>query len=272
MLTLHAWFHPSINLPKELMFDPRELEFTLPATAKVDDLMEAVEDMFFDTAQKLAEPVELAINVLWNLNNPRKALNPAEELYMHFKNEESFGVHGDLMPAVPDLPQIPEQEKIPIMILTGFLGAGKTTLLNYILREQNEKKIAVIENEFGEVSIDDALLSQDKLATTEKVVVMDNGCMCCTVRGDLEAGLLDILGASRDHGNLDALIIETTGMADPVPIVRTIKRIDVVMSFFRVDAVITVADAKHLLGRLDDTVEAGKTLVLLVLMEIILIT
>merc|ERR1711977_814461 len=111
-----------------------------------------------------------------------------------------------------------EVEKLPVTILTGFLGSGKTTLLNYILQEQREQKIAVIENEFGEVSIDDALLKKDKMALAEKVVVMDNGCMCCTVRGDLADGLRQITEEMHKGNKIDAIMIETTGMADPVPI------------------------------------------------------
>lgn len=240
------------------MFDPRNLEFKLSSSKTVDNLMEACEDMFYDAAQRAGIDVELVVNVLWNQRDPKKALNPSEPLALHFQNDDTFGVHGDIVPLEEEA-EMPEESKIPIMILTGFLGAGKTTLLNYILQQQREKKIAVIENEFGEVAIDDALLQQDKLAIAEKVVLMDNGCMCCTVRGDLQAGLMTILEASRrEESSIDALIIETTGMADPVPIVRTIKQTPEVMTFFRLDGVITVADAKHLPGRLNEKVEAGK--------------
>merc|ERR1719224_70830 len=103
--------------------------------------------------------------------------------------------------------QLKEEEKIPVTILTGFLGSGKTTLLNYILTEQREKKIAIIENEFGEVSIDDSLLKQDKMALAEKIVTMDNGCMCCTIRGDLLSGLKEIL-AEMETKPIDVIAIE----------------------------------------------------------------
>merc|ERR1719515_427906 len=151
-----------------------------------------------------------------------------------------------------------ESEKLPVTILTGFLGSGKTTLLNYILEEQREKKIAVIENEFGEVSIDDELLIQKKLALAEKIVLMDNGCMCCTIRGDLEKGLGEILDSMKKGQHIDAIMIETTGMADPVPIVRTFMTNPSLTQDLRLDGVIAVADAKHLPGRLDDKVEEGK--------------
>ncbi|CAE8738445.1 unnamed protein product [Polarella glacialis] len=116
---------------------------------------------------------------------------------------------------------------------------------------------AVIENEFGSVSIDDALLKQDKMALAEKIVVMDNGCMCCTVRGDLIAGLRQILDEVKKGIKIDTIMIETTGMADPVPIVRTFMTSPEISGELRLDGVITVADAKHILARLDDEVEEG---------------
>ena len=105
--------------------------------------------------------------------------------------------------------------KVPVTILTGFLGSGKTTLLNHILHTQQDSRVAVIENEFGEVPIDDDLISS-KLAAAEDVVVMDNGCMCCSVRGDILGAFTSILGKVDAGSGLDSIIIETTGMADPV--------------------------------------------------------
>merc|ERR1719382_335781 len=201
--------------------------------------------------------LELQINVLWNIKDHKKALNPTDKLGKHFVTGDTFGVYGDIQSALsPNFKS--EEAKLPVTILTGFLGAGKTTLLNYILQEQKEKKIAVIENEFGEVSIDDALLKQNKLALAEKVIVMDNGCMCCTVRGDLQQGLEQILGEIEKGSKIDQIIIETTGMADPVPIVRTFMSNPELCQELRLDGVVTVADAKHIIGRLDDKVEEGK--------------
>merc|ERR1719242_590635 len=152
----------------------------------------------------------------------------------------------------------PEEGKIPVTILTGFLGSGKTTLLNYILQEQRDKKIAIIENEFGEISIDDALLKNQKLALAEKIVVMDNGCMCCTIRGDLINGLQQIIDEIKNGTQIDGIMIETTGMADPVPIVRTFMSNPDITCDLRLDAVVSMVDAKHVVARLDDTVEEGK--------------
>jgi len=105
-------------------------------------------------------------------------------------------------------------EQTPITVVTGFLGAGKTTLVNYILKEQNEWKIAVLENEFGEVAIDDGLVAES-LDSPEDLITMDNGCVCCSVRGDL-IRTLGQLSSSRKK--FDAILLETTGLADPAPI------------------------------------------------------
>ncbi|CAK9096863.1 COBW domain-containing protein 1 (Cobalamin synthase W domain-containing protein 1) [Durusdinium trenchii] len=180
------------------------------------------------------------------------------QVSQHFADGETFGVYGEIITAQAARPEKAEEDKIPVTILTGFLGAGKTTLLNYILQEQKEKKIAIIENEFGEVSIDDSLLKQEKLALAEKIVVMDNGCMCCTIRGDLLGGLQEIIDAIKGGSGIDQVMIETTGMADPVPIVRTFMSSPEVTQDLRLDAVVTVADSKNLPKRLDDTVEEGK--------------
>ena len=110
--------------------------------------------------------------------------------------------------------------KTPVTIVTGFLGAGKTTLVNHILRGQHGLQIAVIENEFGAVSIDDALVSEN-MKEKEDIISMDNGCVCCTVRGDLVRALLTLKDRKK---KFDAVIIETTGLADPAPVAQTFWR------------------------------------------------
>jgi G3E family GTPase len=140
-------------------------------------------------------------------------------------------------------------EKIPVTVLTGYLGAGKTTLLNRILSEPHGKKYAVIVNEFGEIGIDNDLI----VDADEEVFEMNNGCICCTVRGDL---IRIIDGLMRRKGKFDAIIVETTGLADPAPVAQTFFVDENVGNKARLDAVVTVADAKWLCDRLKDAPEA----------------
>jgi G3E family GTPase len=140
-------------------------------------------------------------------------------------------------------------EKIPVTVLTGYLGAGKTTLLNRILSEPHGKKYAVIVNEFGEIGIDNELV----VGADEEVFEMNNGCICCTVRGDL---IRIIDGLMRRKGKFDAIIVETTGLADPAPVAQTFFVDENVGKKTKLDAVVTVADAKWLRDRLRDAPEA----------------
>jgi G3E family GTPase len=140
-------------------------------------------------------------------------------------------------------------EKIPVTVLTGYLGAGKTTLLNRILSEPHGKKYAVIVNEFGEIGIDNELV----VGADEEVFEMNNGCICCTVRGDL-VRIID--GLMRRKGKFDAIIVETTGLADPAPVAQTFFVDENVGRRTKLDAVVTVADAKWLSDRLKDAPEA----------------
>ena len=145
--------------------------------------------------------------------------------------------------------------QVPVTILTGFLGAGKTTLLNRILSENHGRKIAVIENEFGEEGVDnDILLREDG---PEQIIEMNNGCICCTVRGDL-VRILGDLQRKRDAKQLDfeRVIIETTGLADPAPVAQTFFIDDKIAEYYLLDAVITVVDAKHAQTQLDEHHEA----------------
>jgi len=139
-------------------------------------------------------------------------------------------------------------ELTPITVVTGFLGAGKTTLVNYILKEQNEWKIAVLENEFGEVAIDDGLVAES-LDAPEDLITMDNGCVCCSVRGDL-IRTLGQLSSSRKK--FDAILLETTGLADPAPIVYTVQSNPKISEHYRIDSIVCLADCKHLGLHLDE--------------------
>jgi G3E family GTPase len=140
--------------------------------------------------------------------------------------------------------------RIPVTVLTGFLGSGKTTLLNRVLREQHGMRIAVVENEFGEVGIDDALV----IGSEEEIFEMNNGCICCTVRGDL----IRILGAlAQRRDRFDRVIIETTGLADPAPVAQTFFVDDEIARHFSLDAIVTLVDAKHALAHLTEVKPEG---------------
>jgi G3E family GTPase len=147
----------------------------------------------------------------------------------------------------------------PVTILTGFLGSGKTTLLKRILNEQHGMKIAVIENEFGEENIDNEILVQDG---REQIVQMSNGCICCTIRGDLVQALSDLM-TRRDAGEIDfdRVVIETTGVANPGPVAQTFFMDDEIASRYLLDAVITLVDAKHAQLQLDKQEEAQRQVV-----------
>ena len=140
---------------------------------------------------------------------------------------------------------------IPVTVLTGFLGSGKTTLLNRILTEQHGKKLAVIENEFGEVGVDNQLV----ISSDEELFEMNNGCICCTVRGDL----IRILGRlMKRKDKLDGILIETTGLADPGPVAQTFFTDDEMRTRFRLDSIVTLVDAKHVLLHIDTSPEVKK--------------
>jgi G3E family GTPase len=139
--------------------------------------------------------------------------------------------------------------KIPVTVITGYLGAGKTTLLNRILSEKHDKNYAVIVNEFGEIGIDGSLV----VGADEDIFEMSNGCICCSVRGDLIETVDNLLASGRQ---LDAIIIETTGLADPAPVAQTFLQEENVRSKTQLDAIVTVVDAKHLTKELETSREA----------------
>src|ERR1700683_2099033 len=145
------------------------------------------------------------------------------------------------------------EDTIPVTVLTGYLGSGKTTLLNRILSEQHGLKLAVIENEFGEVGVDNQLV----IRSDEELFEMNNGCICCSVRGDLIRVLGRLL---KRKDRLDGILIETTGLANPAPVAQTFFSDDEMRRHFRLDGIVTVVDAKHVSSHLDSGDESVKQL------------
>ncbi|KAJ4851655.1 hypothetical protein Tsubulata_014478 [Turnera subulata] len=150
--------------------------------------------------------------------------------------------------------KIPPDNRIPATIITGFLGSGKTTLLNHILTAHHGKKIAVIENEYGEVDIDGSLVAA-KTAGAEEIMMLNNGCLCCTVRGDLVRMISELV--SKKKGKFDHIVIETTGLANPAPIIQTFYSEEQVFDEVKLDGVVTLVDAKHAHLHLDEVKPKG---------------
>ncbi|KAL6996655.1 hypothetical protein U1Q18_006784 [Sarracenia purpurea var. burkii] len=155
----------------------------------------------------------------------------------------------------PDLStKIPPDDRVPATIITGFLGSGKTTLLNHILTAEHGKRIAVIENEYGEVDIDGSLVAA-KAAGAEDIVMLNNGCLCCTVRGDLVRMISELV--NKKKGKFDHIVIETTGLANPSPIIQTFYAEDQIFDVVKLDGVVTLVDAKHAKFHLDEVKPKG---------------
>ena len=147
-----------------------------------------------------------------------------------------------------------EDDRIPITILTGFLGSGKTTLLNHILTQNHGKKIVVIENDFGEIDIDGDIVHREK-SGNEDILLLNNGCLCCSVRGDLVNMVTNLYETRK--GEFDHVVIETTGLANPAPIIQTFYLEPTLLDKFRVDGVVTLVDAKHADLHLDEVKPDG---------------
>jgi len=147
-----------------------------------------------------------------------------------------------------DFEEVGDDEKLPVTVVTGFLGAGKTTLVNYILNENHGKKICVIENEFGAISIDEQLVKEN-LKVAEEVISLDNGCACCTVRGDLMKALTQLKDRKNDF---DMILVETTGLANPAPVTATFTQNPVVANHFRVDGIVCLVDCKYILEHINE--------------------
>lgn len=241
------------NLMETFKVDPNFIYF----------LTEAKDKSEFETkiAHTIAEAIYLrgvSLSELLALEMATKDINLAIMLQPENKDfKEALKKIDILTDVVNEKKRIEENKKIPVTVITGFLGSGKTTLLNYILSQNHGKKIAVIENEFGEVGIDELLISKNYVESADEIIVeMNNGCICCTVRGDLIKSLGKLLDNSKTKG-FDAIFIETTGLADPAPVAQTFYVDDSVREKARLDGIITMVDAKHILQHLDEVKEEG---------------
>jgi G3E family GTPase len=146
----------------------------------------------------------------------------------------------------------PESEKIPVTLVTGFLGSGKTTLLNHLLRLRGENRVAVIENEVGEINIDNSLVVEN-LLSKEDLVSMDRGCVCCSLRGDILKALKELYDRGEKKGSkYDSILLETTGLADPAPVAFTFFSNQWISNNFRLDAIVCLVDAQHINKHLED--------------------
>ena len=149
-----------------------------------------------------------------------------------------------------------KDNRVPVTIVTGFLGSGKTTLVNHILTEMHGMKLAVIENEFGDVGVDDKLIkSNKKFNTDEEIVEMLNGCICCTVRTDLQKVIKKMLIEKKLK--VDGILVETTGLADPAPVAQTFFVDEEIAAVCRLDAIVTVVDARHIMQHLQEEKPEG---------------
>jgi len=221
-------------------------------------LAEIMEKLSAEQKALLKSMYEVRAEILLSMGASRRAAVEYSCVELLAPEDEEVKVKKAKVEAVLTGKSDPADDKVPVSVLTGFLGSGKTTLLNHILSAHHGKRIAVIENEFGEVGIDDALIQGGSIAAEENIVEMNNGCICCTVRGDLIAGLKKLIKQSKATAKpLDGVIIETTGLADPAPVAQTFFVDDVVAKHMRLDGILTLVDAKHIIQHLEDEKPEG---------------
>jgi Ni2+-binding GTPase involved in maturation of urease and hydrogenase len=220
----------------------------------LNGLVDQIEFFYAQQAMKHGVIEGLQVIYLESKINETTRFNYNMPVKSYFNHGDTIVCHGEIVRAMrePMMEMKEEKDKLPVTIITGFLGSGKTTLLNRILKEKHGKRIMVIQNEFGSIEID-GTLAEDAMFSKEDIQILDNGCACCTVRGDLGKAFVEILEKSNESEvNIEHIIVETTGLANPAPIIQTFYQERDVAVSLKLDGILTVIDAKNVLKHIDE--------------------
>jgi len=226
----------------------------------LNGLVDKIEYYYAEQAMRYGIMEELQVIYLEKKDSKTTQFNYNMPVKNYFTNGDTILCHGEIVRLVAgaQTEMLEEKDKLPVTIITGFLGAGKTTLLNRILKEKHGKRIMVIQNEFGSIEID-GTLAEDAMFSKEDIQILDNGCACCTVRGDLGKAFVEILDKSEESNvDIEHIIVETTGLANPAPIIQTFYQERNVAMSLKLDGILTVVDAKNVLKHIDEVPAEGK--------------
>jgi len=226
----------------------------------LNGLVDKIEYYYAEQAMRYGIMEELQVIYLESKDSKATQFNYNMPVKNYFTNGDTILCHGEIVRLVAgaQTEMLEEKDKLPVTIITGFLGAGKTTLLNRILKEKHGKRIMVIQNEFGSIEID-GTLAEDAMFSKEDIQILDNGCACCTVRGDLGKAFVEILDKSEESNvDIEHIIVETTGLANPAPIIQTFYQERNVAMSLKLDGILTVVDAKNVLKHIDEVPAEGK--------------
>jgi len=231
----------------------------VPPYLPLNGLVDLIEYSYAQQAMQYGIMEELQVVYLENASNKSTQFNYNMPVRTYFYNGDTVLCYGEIL-RVPgaQMEMLEEKDKLPVTIITGFLGSGKTTLLNRILKEKHGKRIMVIQNEFGSIEID-GTLAEDAMFSKEDIQILDNGCACCTVRGDLGNAFVEILEKSKESDvKIEHIIVETTGIANPAPIIQTFYQEPNVAMSLKLDGILTVIDSKNVLKHIDEVPADGK--------------
>jgi len=231
----------------------------VPPYLPLNGLVDLIEYSYAQQAVQYGIMEELQVVYLENASNKSTQFNYNMPVRSYFYNGDTVLCYGETLRVTgAPMEMLEEKDKLPVTIITGFLGSGKTTLLNRILKEKHGKRIMVIQNEFGSIEID-GTLAEDAMFSKEDIQILDNGCACCTVRGDLGKAFDDILEKAHESDvNIEHIIVETTGLANPAPIIQTFYQEPNVSMSLKLDGILTVIDSKNVLKHIDEVPAVGK--------------